>query len=94
MRTLYLEVGGIKSLWLISEEFKKYCKKEYPEIKNENYFNGDDDCWIDGFISHLENKYWNKTFYYEYEHKTDSFLIYEIEIPDYKLKQQASKQKG
>jgi hypothetical protein len=42
--------------------------------KNENYFNGDDDCWIDEFISHLENKYWNKTFYYEYEHKTDSFF--------------------
>ena len=43
--------------------------------------------WVDGFISYLEDKYWNKTFHYEYENKTDSFLIYEVEIPDYKLKQ-------
>ena len=43
--------------------------------------------WVDGFISYLEDKYWNKTFHFEYEHQTDSFLIYEIEIPDYKLKQ-------
>ena len=54
---------------------------------NALYFDGDDDCWVDGFISYLEKKYWNKTFHYEYEHKTDSFLIYEVEIPDYKLKQ-------
>ncbi len=86
-RDIYLEVGGVKSLWLISKEFREYCKEEYPEIKDENYFDGDDDCWVDGFISYLEKKYWNKTFHYEYENKTDSFLIYEVEIPDYKLKQ-------
>ena len=37
-RDIYLEVGGVKSLWLISKEFREYCKEEYPEIKDENYW--------------------------------------------------------
>ena len=93
MADIYLEAGGVKSLWLISDEFREYCKKEYPDIKDENYFDGDDDMWFDGFISdYLEKKYWNKLFTLDYDDSTECFTIYEIEIPEYKLKQQASEQ--
>jgi len=91
---IYLKAGGVKSLWLINDEFKEYCKQyckeeNEPEIKNEDFFNGDDECWFDSFISdYLEKKYWNKLFTLEYDDKSECFTIYEREIPKYKLKQQ------
>ena len=40
-----------------------------PSATYQGDFNGDDDMWVDGFISYLEDKYWNKTFHFEYEHQ-------------------------
>ena len=100
MSNIYLEAGGVKSLWLISDEFKEYCNQyckaeNEPKIKNEDYFDGDDESWFDSFISdYLEKKYWNKIFTLDYDDDNECFTIYEIEIPEYKLKQQASEQKG
>ena len=40
------------------------------------------------FLIILEKKYWNKLFTLDYDDGSECFTIYEIEIPEYKLKQQ------
>ena len=90
MRDIYLEAGGVKSLWGISNEFQEYCKQHCkeenePEIKNEDYFDCDDESWFDSFISdYLEKKYPNKVFSLEYEDKSECFTIYEQEMGEKK----------
>jgi hypothetical protein len=83
MREVYLEIGGVKSLYLNSDEFVEYCSKEDPEIKDENYFDGDDESWINDFISnYLEKKYKNKIFELDYDHKSECFTIYKTETSE------------